>query len=107
VGGQRAHLLDHRGGDRLGLIPVGERDDHRVAGSAIDQRRDRRRSGPEHEISLPVPGDLAGVGLDRAGVDGDHVPDAPAAVGGHLAARATDRTLTAEAVKHPGVEHCS
>ncbi len=66
-----------------------------------------RRRGLTTSLRFPMPGDLTGVGLDRAGVDGDHVPDAPATVGGHLAARAADRTLTAQPVKHRGVEHLS
>ena len=34
---QAPHVCDQRGGHRVGLVPVGQRDNHRVAGGAVDE----------------------------------------------------------------------
>ena len=34
---QPPHLFDQRAGNRVGLVPVGQRDDHRIAGGAVDE----------------------------------------------------------------------
>ena len=39
---QLAHAFDQHAGHRVGLVPVGSRDDHGVAGGAVDEGGDRR-----------------------------------------------------------------
>ena len=102
---QPSHVVDQRAGHRVGLVAVGQRDDHRVAGGAVDEGGDRGRPRSEHEITLPVAGHLPGVGLGRSLADGDHVPDLAATVRALLSARPSDRTLTPQAVEHAGVKH--
>ena len=53
---------------------------------------------------LAMPGHFPSVGLDRTLSDGDGVADLGAAVGGPLAERSPYRTMTAQTVKHAGVE---
>ena len=96
------HLFDQRVGDRVGFVPVGQRDDHRVAGGAIHQGRHRRRTRSVYEITLPMPWHLTIVGLDGTLPDGDRVPDLAAAMRGPLAQRSPYRTTTTQAVKHAG-----
>jgi hypothetical protein len=91
---QAPHVVDQRGGHRVGLVPVGQRNDHRVAGGAVDEGGDRRGARSEHQITLPVAGHLPGVGLGRSLVNGDYVPDLTATVRGLLAAgRRIERLL--------------
>ncbi|HXO50068.1 MAG TPA: hypothetical protein VN888_03365 [Mycobacterium sp.] len=75
------------------LFPSLQRNDHRVAGGAVDEGGDRRGVRSEHQITLPVAGHLPGVGLGRSLVNGDYVPDLTATVRGLLAAWPSDRTL--------------
>ena len=102
---QTSHVFDQRGGHRVGLVPVGQRDDHRVAGGTVDEGGDRRRARSENEITFPVTGHLSGVGLGRSLADADDFPDLAATVRGLLSARPSDRLLTPQAVEHAGVKH--
>jgi hypothetical protein len=97
-------VFDQRAGHHVGLVPVGQGDDHRVAGGAVDEGGDRGRPRSEHEITFPVAGHLPGVGLGRSLPDGDDVPDLAATVRGLLSARPPDRTLAPQAVEHAGVK---
>ena len=104
VARQAPHLFDQRVGDRVGFVPVGQRDDHRVAGGAIHQGRHCRGTRSEYEVTLPMTGHLPIVGLDGTLPDGDGVPELAAAMRGPLAQRSPYRTTTAQTVKHAGVE---
>ena len=56
---QLAHAFDQHAGHRVGLVPVGSRDDHGVAGGAVDEGGDRRWARCEYQITLrgrPPPG---------------------------------------------------
>jgi hypothetical protein len=77
-----------------GLVAIGQRHDHRIAGGAVNQGGHRRWTRSEHKITLPVSGHLPGVGLGRSLADGDHVPNLAATVRTLLSARPSDRTLT-------------
>ena len=89
--GQGLHLASERGRDVLGLVAVGQRDEHRVAAGALDERGDRGGVAlADQQIALPVAGHGAVVGLGRALGDVDHVGDAVLALAG-LAARLAQR----------------
>ena len=82
----------------VGLVPVGQRDNHRVAGGTVNQGGDCRWARSEHEITLPMAGYVPGVGLGRPLADGDHVPDLTASVRTLLSARPSDRMIGAQTV---------
>jgi hypothetical protein len=86
-------------------VPVGQRDDHRVAGGTVNEGGDRRRARSKHEIALPMTGHLPGVGLGRSLTDGNHVSDLAATVRALLSARTSDRTMTPQTMEHAGVKH--
>jgi len=54
----------------LGLVAVGQRDEHREAGGPLDERGDRRLVAlADQQVALPVAGHPALVGLGRPVAD--------------------------------------
>jgi hypothetical protein len=101
---QLAHAFDQHAGHRVGLVPVGSRDDHGVAGGAVDGGWRPPMGALANTRSPSVAGHLPGVGPGRPLVDADHVADPAPTVPAPLAARPSIRTIGPQTVKHAGVE---
>jgi len=61
-------------------VALGEADQHQIARLSFDEGADRREALAHDEITFPVPGHGAVVGLGRALGDHDHVADLAHAV---------------------------
>jgi hypothetical protein len=83
------------GGDLLGLVALGQGDQHRVAGGALHQRGDRGGVAlADQKVTLPVAGHRAILGLGGPLGDVDHVGDPVLSLPG-LAAGLTQRAAGA------------
>jgi len=92
--------------NRVGLIALGQRHDHRVTGGAVNEGGDRRWAHSEHEIALPMAGHLPG-GPPRSVACGWRpcLRIWPRPCERFFSARPSDRTLAPETVKTiPGVK---
>ena len=83
-------------GDELGLMPVGQADEHQVPGRAFHQGRDRAHPTAEDQVALPVPGHRPIRRLGRPLGDVQRVRPQPTAVRQPSAGRATHRPLRAQ-----------
>jgi hypothetical protein len=88
VGRQGGHGGDQLVADGFGGAPVGQVDEHHVAGGALDEGADRRRAvGADDQVAFPVPGHGPVADVGRALTDHDHRVADPGRAGGGVAAR--------------------
>ncbi|RMI32096.1 nuclear transport factor 2-like protein [Nocardia stercoris] len=62
-------------GDLMSFDAVRKRDQHGESAGPFHESRDRGRSGPHHQITLPVAGDLPALDFDRPFADRHQVAD--------------------------------